>query len=89
MGLDTIELVLWAEQEFEIEIPDSDAAGILTVGQFATYIHLRQMEVFGGEAASVEEIFDRIKIFMATRFELSPDTIHFESQFIQDLRLDH
>ena len=38
MGLDTVELVLAVEKEFGIDIPDSDAGRILTVGELHTFV---------------------------------------------------
>lgn len=37
-SLDTVELVMALEEEFEIEIPDEDAEKILTVGKALNYI---------------------------------------------------
>ena len=37
-SLDTVELVMALEEEFEIEIPDEDAKKILTVGKALDYI---------------------------------------------------
>jgi acyl carrier protein len=37
-SLDTVELVMALEEEFEIEIPDEDAEKILTVGKAMEYI---------------------------------------------------
>ncbi len=37
-SLDTVELVMAFEEEFEIEIPDEDAEKILTVGRAIDYI---------------------------------------------------
>ncbi len=37
-SLDTVELIMQFEEEFEIEIPDEDAENILSVGQAITYI---------------------------------------------------
>ena len=37
-SLDTVELVMALEEEFEIEIPDEDAEKILTVGTALEYI---------------------------------------------------
>jgi acyl carrier protein len=37
-SLDTVELVMALEEEFEIEIPDEDAEKILTVGKAMDYI---------------------------------------------------
>ncbi|WP_088242514.1 acyl carrier protein [Calothrix rhizosoleniae] len=37
-SLDTVELVMALEEEFEIEIPDEDAEGITTVQQAVDYI---------------------------------------------------
>ena len=37
-SLDTVELVMAFEEEFEIEIPDEDAEKILTVGNAIEYV---------------------------------------------------
>ena len=37
-SLDTVELVMALEEEFEIEIPDEDAEKIITVGKALDYI---------------------------------------------------
>ena len=38
-SLDTVELIMQFEEEFEIEIPDEDAEKILSVGQAVDYIN--------------------------------------------------
>ena len=37
-SLDTVELVMALEEEFDIEIPDSDAEKVVTVGDVVDYI---------------------------------------------------
>ena len=37
-SLDIVELVMAIEEEFDIEIPDSDAEKVVTVGDFVDYI---------------------------------------------------
>ena len=37
-SLDTVELIMQFEEEFDIEIPDEDAEGLLSVGQAVDYI---------------------------------------------------
>ncbi len=88
MGLDTVELILWAEIEFEIEIPDKDAENILTVAQFTTYVHYQLLDIHGSEATPEAEIFERIKKFLVSEFKIAPDKISSNSYFVKDLRLD-
>ena len=38
MGLDTVELVMAFEEEFQVEIPDDEAEWIITVGDARDYI---------------------------------------------------
>lgn len=40
-SLDTVELIMAMEEEFDVEIPDADAEGITTVGQLTQYIASR------------------------------------------------
>ena len=88
MGLDTIELVLWSEQEFEIDIPDSEAVNIFTVGQFSRYIYQKLFELNGSAATTEVEIFELIKSFLVSEFGIPPDKINRNANFIKDLRLD-
>ena len=44
-SLDTVELVMALEEEFEIEIPDEDAEKITTVQQAVDYISERRNKV--------------------------------------------
>ena len=37
-SLDTVELIMQFEEEFDIEIPDEDAEGLLSVGEAVDYI---------------------------------------------------
>ncbi len=41
-SLDTVELVMALEENFEIEIPDQDAEKIKTVGDAISYINLKR-----------------------------------------------
>jgi acyl carrier protein len=41
-SLDTVELIMQFEEEFEIEIPDEDAEKILSIGQAVDYINKTQ-----------------------------------------------
>jgi acyl carrier protein len=41
-SLDTVELVMALEEAFDIEIPDEDAEGIVTVGDAVAYIQAQK-----------------------------------------------
>ena len=41
-SLDTVELIMEFEKEFDIQIPDDQAENITTVGQVITYIEEQQ-----------------------------------------------
>jgi acyl carrier protein len=41
-SLDTVELVMAFEEEFEVEIPDEDAERMLTVGEAIKYLEGKQ-----------------------------------------------
>jgi len=47
-SLDTVELVMALEQEFEIEIPDEDAEKILTVAKALDYIKEKAYAFWNG-----------------------------------------
>ena len=41
-SLDTVELVMAFEEEFDIEVPDEEAEKLQSVGDVITYIHSQQ-----------------------------------------------
>ncbi|MCI0690590.1 MAG: acyl carrier protein [bacterium] len=43
-SLDTVELVMAFEEEFDIEIPDEDAEKMMTVGQAIEYLKKKKAE---------------------------------------------
>ena len=88
MGLDTVELLLWAEEEFGIEIPDRDAENILTVGDFSTFVHSKLVDIMGSAATIETEIFERIEQFLVAEFNVDAGKINRESYFVKDFRLD-
>jgi len=88
MGLDTVEFVLWAENEFQIEIPDRDAETIFTVGMFSAYVHQKLSIKQGLKAPSEQHIYNRIKEHIASQFKIQPDNIQRGSHFIKDLGFD-
>lgn len=88
MGLDTIEFILWSEKAFEIEIPDSEAVHIFTVGQFSNYVRNKLLDIHGTNAPSEADIFERIKKLLVSEFKTAPEKINRNSNFVKDLRLD-
>jgi acyl carrier protein len=88
LGLDTVEFILWAEKEFQIEIPAEDAEVILTVGQFSNYVYRKLLTTHGFKSPTEQNIFGRIKNHLASEFRIAPDKINFDSRFVKDLGLD-
>lgn len=88
LGLDTIELILWSEQEFEIDISGSDTVNIFTVGQFSRYINQKLFDLNGSATTTEAEIFEKIKSFLVSELRIPPDKIDRDSNFVKDLRLD-
>ena len=51
-SLDIVELVMELEEEFDVQIPDTDAEKIKTVGEAIDYIEAKQKEKGGGDPAA-------------------------------------
>lgn len=88
MGLDTIETILWAEQEFGIEIPDADASSIRTVGEFSSYIHKRLLSINAHTLHSESKVLESIKAYLVTHVGVRPELIIRNAEFVKDLGLD-
>lgn len=86
MGLDTVEFVMWVEDEFEIDIPDQVAAEILTVGELCRYVASRVPKKASGDIE--QEIFDKVSHHLNTQFGVPLCQILPDARFVQDLGLD-
>ena len=81
MGLDIVELVMRAEEEFEIEIPDSDAEALTTVGALSDYISGRRPEMEAGE------VWERVRAMVADEISVPAEGLARETRFVEDLDL--
>lgn len=85
MGLDTVETVLWAEQEFGITIADADAAEIRSVGEFSSHIHRQLLLRDGLKAKTEAQVFAAIRQFLVANFSMEAESISREAEFVKDL----
>jgi len=88
MGLDTVEFVLWAEQHFGLEIPDEDAAEIMTVGEFCAYLACRLAQREGLRAPSRQTVFEQVAGHLVRRHGVPRERISDAARFVKDLGLD-
>jgi len=88
VGLNSVETVLWAENEFGLEIPDADASEMKTVGDFSKYIHQRLLARDGFNTQSEARIFERIKTYLISHVGVRPELISCKAEFVRDLGLD-
>lgn len=80
MGLDSVELVLSVEEEFEIGIDDADAANLTTPGILADYVvsRLQNMGSIKGRCLS-QAGFYRIRATLVRQFGASRKAVHPDS----------
>lgn len=89
MGLESVELVLAVEREFEIAIPDAVIEKLITVGDFydAVYaeINRQRPELIAGPDFK-EALWARIAQLSAELgYRVTPEQITRESRFSEDL----
>ena len=89
MGLDTVEIVLWAEKDFGIAITDADAGEVSTVGDFSQLIY-NLLSIKNGLKNSINEeiIYNKIKTLLIKQYLVKESQINRNAKFIADLRLD-
>lgn len=88
MGLDTVEIILWAEEHFGIEISDEDAAAIYTVSDFCHYVIAKLGAKHDKVTPSYQAVFEEIRNELIRTYKVKPDLITDEAQFVKDLGLD-
>lgn len=87
MGMESVEIVLWAEQEFGIDIPDAEAAGLVTIGEFVAYLRTKTQAKHASEAPAETEIFDKLAHLLQHEYDVPREWIRPEVSFYEDLGL--
>lgn len=87
MGLSIIELILAVEEEFTIEIPNSEAEKMKRVGDMHAFVvkTLRQSEAATVDA---EQIWARLREMVAQTLDVRPEDVTPSTHFIRDLKAD-
>jgi acyl carrier protein len=86
MGLDTVELVIAIEEEFGIEIPNSDAPKLAILGDMHDYIAraLRQR----GDTPDEGQIWERLRSVVIEQLGVHPDEVRLTAHIVDDLQAD-
>jgi acyl carrier protein len=87
MGLDTVEIVLWAEDEFEVPMPDEEVGSIYKVGQFAEYI-ARKVNQEKGTNIDYSDTLPKILDYLEDAHGIERSKVTLSSRFVQDLGFD-
>jgi acyl carrier protein len=89
MGLDTVELVLLAEKEFGLQLPDNEVSLVSTVGELADLVHQKLMLKHGLKLCqSQDEIYNIIKNLLIEQFATPEAKISRDARFADDLQMD-
>ena len=84
MGLDTVELVMAVEEEFEIEIPNSAAMRMLSVGDMQDFVMLTLQT--RGAPVDEDDIWKRLRALIVYQLGVRPDEVKREAEFVRDLK---
>lgn len=83
-----MEVVLWAEDEFGVDLPDEITRELRTVGDLVDCIGVRLAAAPQGQPPTAADIHLRLAHFLATRFALPHERITPDARFAEDLGLD-
>ena len=86
MGLESVELVMALEEEFSIQVPDSDAVELGTPGEMLNYT-IRVLRL-RGEDPDEQVIWMKLKAMIVDMLGVKPEEVTKSARFIEDLRVD-
>jgi acyl carrier protein len=87
MGPDTIELVIQVEKDFGIQIPNADAARLVSVGDLHRYVidQLHRQRRFDGDAGTV---YAQLRDLICAQLGVKPEHVIPSARFVDDLGAD-
>ena len=87
MGMDTVEIVLWAVEEFGVPMPDEEVGNIYTVGEFAKYI-VEKVNSVKGSSITYQDTLPKVIGILVKDYGIERGKINTSSRFTQDLGLE-
>ena len=91
MGLDSVELLMYVEEEFNIEIDDADVGELLTVGDLHLCV-VRKLaadnDSRSGTGLDMEAVWERLSAILVTRYAVKPARITKRAEIVKDLRIN-
>jgi acyl carrier protein len=87
VGLDSVELVMAVEEQYDLSIPDGDAEKITTVGQLHDYV-VAALERKGRKDIDREAIFSELRKIICQQLSVKPSEVVREARFVKDLHMD-
>ena len=86
MGLDSVELVMNTEEHFGIEIPDSVAETLLTVGDLHGFIVAELVRI--GREQNPESVFIELRQLICEQFAIKAERVVADARIVKDLGID-
>ena len=87
MGLDSVEIVLHVEEQFDIDVPDETAAAIRTVQQLCDCV-VQLVEEQNSIALDHGETMEQVVDIVAMQLGVKRDRVTPEARFVEDLKID-
>lgn len=84
MGLDSVELLIEIENEFQIEISNIEAENIATVGDFHKIIS-RKIDL---EETTEEAIYQKLRMVLSEKVGIAIEKIDYHARIVDDLEID-
>jgi acyl carrier protein len=86
MGLDTVELIMATEEEFDIDIPNEEAPKLAVLGDLHKYV-VTALKL-RGETPNEEEIWNRLSAVVVKQLGVSPNEVTRSAHIVYDLNAD-
>jgi acyl carrier protein len=87
MGLDTVELVMSIEEDFDIRIPNEVAATLVTVGQLHEYI-VAELDRRNAVETDRAQVFGQLRDIICEQLGVDPALVRPEARIVEDFGAD-
>jgi acyl carrier protein len=86
MGLDTVELLMSFEEEFDIQISDTTAEQVVSVRDVVEFVAAEYERL--GRPVDRQDIFERVRKRTVDVSNVDPSQVNLDTTFVEDLRMD-